>query len=216
MSQIPWETVRAILFDLDGTLMDTDDQAVDSLARKLRFLGADRAHRLARRVVMWSETPMNNLITLFDVVGLDPLLFAARRLLRRPTAPTFRLIAGVSQLLASLADRYRLGIVTTRSAADAEAFLQQHHLTSYFQVLVTQTSTYRLKPSPEPILFAAQQLSLTPQSCVMVGDTPVDILAARRAGAWAVGVLCGFGEADELRRAGAQCVLPSTAALRAC
>jgi len=44
----------------------------------------------------------------------------------------------------------------------------------------------------------------------MVGDTPVDIRAARRAGAWAIGVLCGFGEPRELRRAGAHLILPST------
>jgi phosphoglycolate phosphatase-like HAD superfamily hydrolase len=47
----------------------------------------------------------------------------------------------------------------------------------------------------------------------MVGDTPVDVLSARRAGAWAVGVLCGFGERYELERAGAHVILPCTSDL---
>jgi phosphoglycolate phosphatase-like HAD superfamily hydrolase len=50
---------------------------------------------------------------------------------------------------------------------------------------------------------------------VMVGDTPVDVLSGRRAGAWTIGVLCGFGEEAELWRAGAHLVLPSTADLLA-
>ncbi len=127
MTVIPWASIRACLFDLDGTLMDTDDQAVESLAHKLRFLGVKRAHRLSRRVVMWSETPMNNLVTLLDMAGLDPLLFASRRLLRTPTQPTFRLMAGVVPLLETLSQRYKLAVVTTRSTADAEAFLQRNY-----------------------------------------------------------------------------------------
>jgi len=69
------------------------------------------------------------------------------------------------------------------------------------------------EPHPQPLLYASEQLDVATEQCVMVGDTPVDILAARRAGAWAVGVLCGFGEEDELWRSGAHIVLPSTADL---
>ena len=50
----------------------------------------------------------------------------------------------------------------------------------------------------------------------MVGDTTVDIKSARRAGAWSIGVLCGFGEQAELERAGAHMILPATAELHGC
>ncbi len=213
MESLPLFDIRAWFFDLDGTLMDTDDQAVESLARRLRFLGAPRALRLARHAVMFSETPMNSVITMLDLVGLDGLLFTIRGRLHGPTPPTFRLMAGVAPLLAHLAARAPLAVVSTRSRADAEAFLAQHQLADYFQLLVTVESTRRLKPHPEPVLFAAEQLGLAPKQCAMVGDTTMDILSARRAGAWAVGVLCGFGEERELRRAGAHLVLPSTEAL---
>jgi len=210
---IPWNTIRAWFFDLDGTLMDTDDQTVEALARRLRFLGTARAQRIARRLVMMSETPMNDFLTVLDVVGLDAVLFAVRKLLSGPTPPTFRIVAGVQALLTQLAPHAKLAIVSTRSQQAATAFLTQHTLAQHFQLLVTQKTTWRLKPHPQPILYAAQHLNVNPEQCVMVGDTPVDILAARRAGAWAVGVLCGFGEEDELWRAGAHIVLPSTADL---
>jgi phosphoglycolate phosphatase len=56
-------------------------------------------------------------------------------------------------------------------------------------------------------------LNLPESACVMVGDTSVDMHSARRAGAWRIGVLCGFGREFELRRAGAQAILSSTADL---
>ncbi len=212
---IPFERVRAYLFDLDGTLMDTDDEAVENLAAKLHFLGARRAQRLARRAVMAAETPLNNFITALDVVGLDPLLFALRRWVsgRREDNHPFPIIAGVEQLLYHLANRHTLAIVSTRNREAAETFLRRYELLHLFSLIVTQRSTPRLKPHPDPILYATQQLGIEPSQCVMIGDTPVDVKAARRAGAWAIGVLCGFGEEEELRRAGAHLILPSTADL---
>jgi len=207
---IPWNTLRAWFFDLDGTLMDTDDQAVETMARRLRWLGESRAQRLARRLVMLGETPMNHAITLLDMVGLDVLLFAVKSMIGGPTPPTFRIIPGVLPLVAHLAKRGPLAVVSTRSDEAAAAFLSQHSLTDYFQFLVTQETTRRLKPHPQPILYAAKKLGIPPHQCVMVGERRVDIVAARRAGAWAVGVLCGFGEEPELWRAGAHVVLPTT------
>ncbi len=210
---IPLDKIQGWLFDLDGTLMDTDDQAVESLARRLKFLGPARANQLARRIVMAGETPLNYALTAVDMVGLDAVFFGFRHLLGGHHKPTFRIIAGVKPLLAHLAERARLAVVSTRSEAEALEFLRQHALTAFFTLIVTQATTKRLKPHPEPVLYAASHLGLPPDACAMVGDTPVDILSGRRAGAWTVGVLCGFGEEAELRRAGAHLILPSTADL---
>jgi phosphoglycolate phosphatase len=212
---IPFDRIRAWFFDLDGTLMDTDDQAVDSLAHRLRILGAARAQRVARRLVMMGETPMNSMVTVLDVVGLDTLLFRVRRMLSGRVKPTFRIIDGVKPLLEHLAERAPLAVVTTRSQEAAAAFLQQHGLSDYFRLLVTQETTRRLKPHPEPVLYAARTFGLAPEACAMVGDTTVDVRAGLGAGTWTLGVLCGFGEEGELRQAGAHLILPSTADLLA-
>jgi phosphoglycolate phosphatase len=113
-------------------------------------------------------------------------------------------------MLAALEPRYRLAIVTTRQAHDARAFLRQHGLEDAFEAVVTSETTWRLKPHPAPVVAAARQLGVPAERCVMVGDTTVDVKAGRRAGAWAVGVLCGFGERRELERAGAHLILETT------
>jgi phosphoglycolate phosphatase-like HAD superfamily hydrolase len=82
-----------------------------------------------------------------------------------------------------------------------------------FEILVTRESTWRLKPHPAPVRHTAQCLGIPVESCVMVGDTTVDVKSARRAGAWAVAVLCGFGEREELERAGAHLILEHTSHL---
>jgi phosphoglycolate phosphatase-like HAD superfamily hydrolase len=209
------DLIEAVLFDLDGTLMDTDDQTVKALEGRLRRLRWPSPRRMARRIVMRSETPANWLMTLLDMLGLDRWLVALSMRYRRrrggSAQPDFAIIAGTKAMLLSLRSRYRLGIVTTRSAYDALAFLNQHGISDLFDVVVTRESTRRLKPHPAPILYGIDALGLVPQQCVMVGDTTVDIVAARQAGAWAIGVLCGFGERDELKHAGAHVLLESTA-----
>ena len=212
-------TVEAVLFDLDGTLMDTDDQAVETLARRLRGLRWPHPHRAARRLIMASETPSNAILTLLDVVGLDgPLMAFSRQLCHwrgLRVQGDFRIIGGVEKMLATLSGRYQMAIVTTRDSCNAQAFLSQYDLSGLFAALVTSESTRRLKPQPAPIHHAAQLLGVPTERCVMVGDTTVDIRAARRAGAWAVGVLCGFGEREELERVGAHVILKHTTQLAA-
>ncbi len=207
--------IDAVLFDLDGTLMDTDDQAVEALGRRLERLRLRDPYRAARHLVMSLESPGNALMMLLDMVGLDrPFSSVTDRLYRwrglRPRAE-LRIMEGAAEMLAALQGRYALAVVTARGRADAEAFLGQYGLAGHFGALVTRESTWRLKPHPAPIRLAARQLGVPVERCAMVGDTTVDVKAARKAGAWAVAVLCGFGARDELERAGANVVLQYTA-----
>ncbi len=213
--------IDAILFDLDGTLVETDDAAVSNLARRLRPIRWLFSRRdpvgAARRLIMASERPGNSLVSLLDRVGLDDNLFGLGDRLRRlrglSAPPDFRVVDGVGPMLDELSRRYRLGIVTTRSRRHAQAFLEQQSLTGLVQVIAGREDTHRLKPHPGPLLYAAKELGVPIERCVMVGDTTVDMDAARAAGAWAVGVLCGFGQRQELEQAGADLILDTTADL---
>lgn len=210
--------VQAILFDMDGTLIDTDDQAAARLAGRLRPLLKHRAPNVARWLLMKAETPGNILVTTLDWLHLDePLMTFTDRLRRRRgvyPAHEFQLIPGVEEMLLRLHGRYRLGIVTTRSRYHIQRFLEQFpRIAPIFEVTCGMQDTRFLKPHPAPVRLAAKRLGLSPTHCLMVGDTTVDVRSAGRAKVWSVGVLCGFGERPELERAGAHAILPSTADL---
>jgi phosphoglycolate phosphatase-like HAD superfamily hydrolase len=212
------DSIEAILFDLDGTLIDTDDMAVERLARNLKPIFGHRATSLSRWLLMQSETPGNYLMTILDKLGLDlPLMTFTDRLRKRRgvyPANEFRLVKGVAELIPALRSSYRLGIVTTRSRYHIERFLSMFPMiSSAFEVTCGLQDSEWLKPNPQPIFVAAESLNLPVTNCLMVGDTAVDMKAGRRAGAWTVGVLCGFGRRSELERAGAHVILDSTADL---
>ena len=166
------------------------------------------------------ETPGNLLQAFSDRLGFDQhfskLLedFSGGSVVRRSGAQS--IIIGVPEMLASLSSRYPLAIVSASSARASRVFLEQHQLSRFFKVIVTSGTCRRTKPHPEPVLYAARCLEVPPESCLMVGDTTVDIHAGRSAGAQTVGVLCGFGEADELSRAGADLILTATSQLMDC
>lgn len=211
------ENVRAVFLDVDGTLRDTDDHYVALFERALRPLaGPGRAPRLARSMVMRLEKPGNDALGLLDAFGLDgPIGRLTEALARRRPVPLSppHVIPGVLEAVQRLAGQFPLAVITVRGATATHAFLQASGLLSHIPLVVHGLSTRRTKPHAEPVQFASQHYGLQPQECVMVGDTTVDILAAKRAGAQAIGVLSGFGEEDELRQAGADLILPSVAEL---
>jgi len=104
-------------------------------------------------------------------------------------------------------------IVSARDDYSTNLFLNQFDIRSLFKSVITAQSCIYTKPFPDPIFLAAINMGVPPQQCLMIGDTTVDIRAGKAAGAQTVGVLCGFGTERELRRAGADMILKSTADL---
>jgi HAD superfamily hydrolase (TIGR01549 family) len=213
--------VRAILFDLDGTLADTDNAYIERAERWLGPLRLLFPGRDPRPFLRWALTtsiaPLNTLVGFPDVLGLDDELVRLAGWLSdrsgRHARGHFVLIDGVEALLARLAERYPLGIVTARPERGTQLFLEQFGLGGYFRVVASAQTAQHTKPYPDPILWCAGQLGLSPAECVMVGDTAVDPLCGRRAGAQTIGVLCGFGSRAELERAGVDLILEHTAHL---
>jgi HAD superfamily hydrolase (TIGR01549 family) len=213
--------IDAILFDLDGTLIEPDNEALDNLTRRLqpwqRILPKRDAAQAARRILTSAEGPTNSLLTFVNRIGLDDSFLDLGDRLRYiqglHTPLNFRLMDGVDEMLYELSHRYHLGLVTTRCRDQAELFLKQQDLSELFQVVVAREDTWRIKPHPGPIRHAAEQLDVAVERCLLVGDTTADIYAARSAGARSAGVLCGLGTEAELERAGADLILPTTSDL---
>ena len=203
------QPVAAILFDLDGTLAETDDQIIEDLARRLGplqgFFPDENARPYVRRWVMRLEPVAAWWLARLDAVDLDDDAFRGvkriRRLLGYRKTSELEIVPGTGLALRNLRVRYRLGLVTTRDRRSTLRFLTHHHLDDLFDVVITRDDVRRLKPHPEPIFKAAETLGLSSEQCVMVGDTLADIRSARAANAAAVGVLTGFGGEDDLDEA---------------
>jgi phosphoglycolate phosphatase-like HAD superfamily hydrolase len=213
-------SIRAICFDVDGTLSDTDDLMVLKLVRLLKpfhFLyPKQKIVHLARRIIMGIEAPGNIAISIPDMLGLDNLLFPLFDWLSRhikKESRNFLLIPGVKEMLEEISQWYPLAVVSARDKRTTELFLDQFNLRQYFKCIATAQTCNHTKPFPDPILWAAQELKVPVETCLMVGDTTVDMRAAAAAGAHKVGVLCGFGEQKELERYEADLILATTSEL---
>lgn len=208
--------IQALCFDVDGTLSDTDDLYKEKARRffpKLLFGDPDHA---ARRFVMWAEAPGNALLGIADTLGIDDEMVALIDWMsrhRHPSSKKFLLVPGVDGMLAQLKGKYPMSIVSARDEKGTMRFLEQFDLVKYFEVIVTGLSAEHTKPYPDPILYAAKKMGVKPEACLMIGDTTVDMRAGKSAGTQAAGVLCGFGEKEELLRFGADVILETTSDL---
>jgi HAD superfamily hydrolase (TIGR01549 family) len=226
--------VRALCFDVDGTIADTDDHLVAQIAAVLDsvpLVSGRRAERVARQLVMGGEGPVNAAYSLLDRMGLDVPISRLRARLRavraRGVDPAHtrnleavdevphEMMAGVQEMLVTLAEVYPMCTISTGTAPRVERFLDQYGVRHHFAAVVGAQTTRRMKPHPEPLLYAAEKMGVDPRECLMIGDTTMDIRTGVSAGAQTVGVLCGFGTENELRAAGAGLILRTTSDLLA-
>lgn len=218
---VDFTKVKAICFDVDGTLSDTDNLWVSKFVNTLRpvksIVGEIRLQKLGRSLVMMMESPGNLVYEMLDHLHLDDDVarvynwMAMKNIGRKPKS--FWIIPDVKEMLVQLHSRYPMAVVSARDEAGTLTFMEQYELYSYFSTIVTSQTCIYTKPFPDPIHWAAEKMGVAAENCLMVGDTTVDIRAGKAAGAQTVGVLCGFGTERELRRAGADLILEHTGQL---
>lgn len=193
--------LRAVLFDMDGTLLDTapDFIAVAQAMRQVRGLSRIPDQQV-RDVVSGGARAM--VLSAFDV---DPMSdeFETLRLefldrYQEHCAVESRLYDGMAQLLSEIEEADLLwGVVTNKPLRFAEPIMQQLGLSSRSAVLVCPDHVSRSKPDPEPMLLACSQLGLAPASTLFVGDDLRDIESGRAAGSRTAAVRYGYIHPDD-------------------
>ena len=168
--EIEASRVRAVIFDIDGTISDSDDLMVEKTAEALKFLfllNADRRARLARWLVMAAESPGNFIYDLLDRMDLDAWMLRCmqrrRERLKETHEPAYRLIPGAQELLDSLRGRFKLAVASARDEETAMGFLSHFQLTPFFDVIVTSQTTRFTKLRPDPLLHAAKEIGVLPE-----------------------------------------------------
>ena len=218
------ERIQALCFDVDGTLRDTDDRYAAQIAGLLapfsRLLPGRDAKRAARWLVMRLESPGNFIFGLPDTLGVDDELVSISDWLHdrgwlKTKAHDYLVVPGAASALLALREQFPMSVISARPKRGTHAFLEGSQLLPLFKFIASGQSAPRTKPHPNPVFLAAEMMGVKADACLMIGDTTVDILAGKRAGAQTAGVLSGFGEEQELRDAGADMILESVAALPA-
>ena len=200
---------KAILFDLDGTLLDTLEDLATAANRALGTLGlpahptdayrvfvGDGLRTLAERILPGEQR---------SAAQVDALVVAFEREYSRTWNERTAPYAGVPEMLDRLTgDGYRMSVLSNKPDAFTRLCVEQLLPHWTFAPLYGQRPGVPRKPDPAAALAIAVELGLDPAEVLYLGDTATDMHTARAAGMAAVGVLWGFRSADELRAAGAR------------
>lgn len=186
------ETLQAILFDLDGTLLDTREfmyQAFEYTFQEYHLPVVSRASLVpliggSLESIYEHIVPSHHCHELCDT----------HRSFQETNLHLSVLYPKVETTLAALQKQgIRLAVVTTRSKRTSVRTLENAGIAKYFDVVVSGEDVTKLKPDPEPLLCALSKLGIAPAQAVMVGDTAADVLASKSAGIRTVAVTYGFG-----------------------
>ena len=189
-----------VLFDLDGTLIDSAEMILASLRHTTRaVLGRDVAEDELRAGI---GMPLVAHMAQLDPRRADDLVRVYSEH-NETLHDTLAACDGVLDVLRTLSDEgRRLAVVTAKRRATVTlAFERIPELASYFDVVVAAEDTTRHKPHPEPLLLALDRLDAASAGAAYVGDSPVDVQAAHAAGVASIAVAWGrVHEAERLAR----------------
>lgn len=188
-----------ILFDLDGTLIDSTSAILDSFEWAFLSCGQQKPDReYAKSLIGYT------LEDIFFRLGVkDSQMASFINAYRQKYAQIYlaqtSLLPGAKEAIELGHSFARLGIVTTKSSKFLPELLKNLNVAQYFDVLIGRDNVTNPKPDAEPILSALSRLDGQDKTkAYMIGDTPLDALSAKNAGICALSVLCGYCDFNTL------------------
>ncbi len=190
---------KIMLFDLDGTLINSTEAIVESFTKAYDKCGG----------TVPADENITKLIGLpleimFLKLGIDEsnsmaYVNAYKEHYRTIHTQKTVLLPNVIEALEIAHECARLAVVTSKTSQYSRELLEHFDIMKYFDVLIGSEDVKNLKPHPEPIIKALDALAYSYGTVTyMIGDTISDILAAQEADIASIGVLCGYGNEDEL------------------
>ena len=203
---------KAVLYDMDGTVLDTLADLTDAVNVSLRRFGLPEQPAMhvrdvlgngARRLIMGCLPENTDERTADAVLEFYKPYYDAH--CREKTAP----YPGITELMQRLRDAGVKQAVVSNKPDGAVKELAELFFGGLIEAAVGESETVRLKPCPDAVLAAAKLMGVSKDECVYVGDSEVDIETARRAGMDCISVAWGFRDEDMLRAEGASCIVRS-------
>lgn len=208
---------QALFFDLDGTLIDSEPGILGGIAHTLDALGHSPQSREA--LLPWIGPPLHD--SFEALFGGDRARAEQAVALYRERYDTqgwreHRVYAGIAAMITALAaEGWRLAVVTSKREVFARRIIDALPFGTAFASVIGASDDGARRYKRELIAEALSRLQLTASGATMIGDRRMDIEGARRHDMRSIGVLWGFGSADELRTAGADRLVASPDALLA-
>ena len=203
--------IAAVVFDLDGTLVDSAADIAEAVNRTLQELSLPRVDEATVR--SWIGEGVRNLVaTALRHAGcerqLDEVMPGFMRHYRDCLLRSPRLYAGVAEALQQLQQRgVPMAICTNKPSALVPPLLQHLGIDGYFGAIVGGDSLVQRKPAAEPLLHAVRLLGKEPGECLMVGDSATDLDTANAAGVGIVLVRYGYPRELDLETSNALAVV---------
>ena len=206
--------VKGIMFDLDGTILDTKPAYIEAARVAFKAIGQKMPEK---KVALEIPKRMEQRQPIGDIVNCDTKSFLGTYLktFYSISASKTKPFPRTAETLAIMSSKAKLAVITMRyvpcKAVDSE--LEQFKLNQYFAHIVTALDTRKPKPSPEALIIAVAAMDVEMCECVIVGDSIVDVEAGRSAGAKTVSVLSGLYSREELSKARPDYLIGSVADL---
>ncbi|CAG9620698.1 pyrophosphatase PpaX [Sutcliffiella rhizosphaerae] len=174
-------TINTVLFDLDGTLIDTNDLIIESFLHTLNYYYPDKYQR--NDVLPFLGPPLYETFVKMDEANVEEMVTYYRNFNMAKHDELVKEFEGVYETVKLLHEKgLKLGIVTTKMRQTVVMGLKLTGLDQFFEIVVCLDDVTNAKPDPEPIHLALQQLDSRPEEAIMVGDNYHDILAGKNAG----------------------------------
>jgi HAD superfamily hydrolase (TIGR01509 family) len=210
--------VHAVIFDMDGTLIDSIDIYFKIVEVALERLKLPQVSR--KQILDAAENgDFNWELVLPDEVHhkKDEIIGQAWEIINEIATQMFeenlKLIRGADNILQSISKSIpRIGLVTSTQRNYLKIKMQplkRAGVEKLFEVIITSDDVPNRKPDPDPLIECAKRLDVDPNKCVYVGDTRTDIKAGKAAGMKTVGVLTGFDDYDMLAKEGPDAIIDS-------
>ncbi len=197
--------IHGVIFDLDGTLAALDRGAADWLVEHTmwaeRYLPAGERLALARQWMRAGESLINRWIGLLRWLGRDPSWSLYSWLRGHPSLAQLTPQPGTDSIMATLLREYRVAIISTRSHAEIEIFLQNLPLSRASLILVGGDEVRQWPPHAESVKVALARLALPAEQVLMVADSEIQLRPAHLLGVLTAGVCTGLADRHHLREA---------------
>ncbi|EOH5272579.1 HAD family hydrolase [Campylobacter jejuni] len=191
---------KTILFDLDGTLIDSTDAILNSFQGTFKALGlTSKNNEEIKNLIGYPLEQMFRMLYPDKLILSKEFVLAYREIYAQIYLEQTTLLPKAKEALELGSEIADLGIVTTKGGKFTPILLDYLGVKKFFKTLITLEDATNPKPSSEPIILALKRLNKTQENAYMIGDTILDIQAAISANITPLALTCGYGNENELK-----------------